>query len=191
MSLTDLIPTLQLAIGPVILISGVGLILLSMTNRFGRIIDRSRILTEDLRRAPRAARPKILAQLKILASRARTLRSAIALAAISVLLASILIITLFLGALLQLAMAAIIVGLFILCMLSLIVSLLLFISDMRLSLKAFWLEMPPEARRSMQTWDYGGLDLTRMDWSQVPQRCRCGIFDRDEAAGPLQNTQKK
>ena len=146
MSLTDLIPTLQLAIGPVILISGVGLILLSMTNRFGRIIDRSRILTGDLRRAPRTARPKILAQLKILASRARTLRSAIALAAISVLLASILIITLFLGALLQLAMAALIVGLFIVCMLSIIVSLLLFISDIRLSLKAFWLEIPPEAR---------------------------------------------
>jgi Protein of unknown function (DUF2721) len=146
MSLTDLIPTLQLAIGPVILISGVGLILLSMTNRFGRIIDRSRILTEDLRRAPRGARPKILAQLKILASRARTLRSGIALAAFSVLLAAILIITLFLGALLQLAMAVVIVGLFVLCMLSLIASLLLFISDMRLSLKAFWLEIPPEAR---------------------------------------------
>lgn len=146
MSLTDLIPTLQLAIGPVILISGVGLILLSMTNRFGRIIDRSRILTEDLRRAPRAARPKILAQLKILASRARTLRSAIALAAVSVLFAATLIIALFLGALLQLAMAAAIVGLFVLCMLSLIASLLLFIADMRLSLRAFWLEIPPEAR---------------------------------------------
>lgn len=144
MSLTDLIPTLQLAIGPVILISGVGLILLSMTNRFGRIIDRSRILTADLRRAPRAARAKILGQLKILASRARTLQSAIALASFSVLLAAILIIALFLGALLQLAMAALIVGLFILCLLSLIASLLLFISDIRLSLRAFWLEVPLE-----------------------------------------------
>ena len=146
MSLTDLIPTLQLAIGPVILISGVGLILLSMTNRFGRIIDRARILTEDLRRAPRPARSRIMAQLKILASRARTLRSAIALAAGSVLLAAILIIALFLGALLQLAMAQVIVGLFVLCMLCLILALLLFILDIRLSLKAFWLEIPAEAR---------------------------------------------
>jgi hypothetical protein len=55
--------------------------------------------------------------------------------------------TLFLGALLRLAMAVVIVGLFVLCMLSLITSLLLFISDIRLSLKAFWLELPPEARR--------------------------------------------
>jgi hypothetical protein len=147
MSITELIPTLQLAIGPVILISGVGLILLSMTNRFGRVIDRSRILTEDLRRAPRAVRPKVLAQLRILASRARIIRVEIALAAMSVLLAAILVISLFLGALLQIGMATLIVGLFILCMLSLIVSLGMFMSDIGLSLKALWLELPPEARR--------------------------------------------
>ena len=45
----DLIPLLPTAIGPVILISGVGLLLLSMTNRFGRIIDRSRILAHEMR----------------------------------------------------------------------------------------------------------------------------------------------
>jgi hypothetical protein len=146
MSLTDLVPTLQLAVGPVILISGIGLILLSMTNRFGRIIDRSRILTEDLRRAPRAAHKRILAQLGILADRCRTLRGAIALSTISVLLAAILVISLFLGALLQLNMAAFIVILFVLCMLSLIVSLLMFIADLRLSLEAFWLEMPAQVR---------------------------------------------
>jgi hypothetical protein len=146
MSLTDLIPTLQLAVGPVILISGVGLILLSMTNRFGRVIDRSRILTEDLRRAPPRARPNVMAQLQILARRARVIRIEIALATLSVLLAAILIISLFLGALLQLGMATLIVVLFVLCMLCLIASLVLFMSDIGLSLKALWLELPPEAR---------------------------------------------
>jgi hypothetical protein len=148
MSLNDLIPTLQLAVGPVILISGVGLILLSMTNRFGRIVDRSRILAQDLRRAPRAAHGKIVAQLRILSDRTRILRAAIALAILSVLLAAVLIITLFLGALLGLGMAVLIVVLFVCCMLSLIASLVLFIRDISLSLKAFWLELPPEARRS-------------------------------------------
>jgi len=147
MSLTDLSPTLQLAIGPVILISGVGLVLLSMTNRFGRIVDRSRILTEDLRRAPRPARGRIVAQLRILSDRARLLRVCIAFAAISALLAAVLVISLFLGALLQLGMVVIIVSMFVLCMLSLIASLVLFISDISLSLKAFWLELPPEARK--------------------------------------------
>src|SRR5512138_3899325 len=147
MSITDLIPTLQLAIGPVILISGVGLILLSMTNRFGHITDRSRNLSGDLRRAPRAAHKKIVAQLRILVQRARILRAAIVLAILSVLLASVLVISLFLGALLQIGSAAVLVILFVLCVLSLIVSLLLFLSDMGLSLKAFSLELPPEITR--------------------------------------------
>lgn len=146
MSLTDLIPTLQLAIGPVILISGVGLILLSMTNRFAHVMDRSRNLSSDLRRAPPAVHRKLIAQLRILAQRARLLRGAILLAIVSVLLASILIISLFLGALLGLGMAVLIVMIFVLCMLSLIASLLLFILDIHQSLKAFWLELAPEAR---------------------------------------------
>ncbi|MHB0980337.1 MAG: DUF2721 domain-containing protein [Thermoleophilia bacterium] len=146
MSLADLIPTLQLSIGPVILISGVGLILLSMTNRFGRLIDRSLLLTHDLHGASHADRVRILAQLRILSARARLVRAGIALAVLSILLAALLIVSLFLGALFQLGIAAIIVTLFILCMLSLIVSLLLFIFDINLSLKALWLEMPPEGR---------------------------------------------
>jgi hypothetical protein len=145
-SLVDLIPTLQLAIGPVILISGVGLILLSMTNRFGHVVDRARILTEDLRQAPRAVHGKIRAQLRILADRARRLRAAIALAIISVLLAAILVISLFLGALLQLPMAVVIVVLFVLCVISLIASLLYFIADISLSLQAFWQELPEDLR---------------------------------------------
>ncbi len=142
MSLDDLIPTLQLAIGPVILVSGVGLILLSMTNRFGRIIDRSRFLARDLHVSTESDRARILAQLRILSKRARVLRAAIALSAVSVLLAAFLIISLFLGALLQLGIVVVIVTLFIFCMLSLIASLLLFISDINLSLRALWLEMP-------------------------------------------------
>lgn len=144
MRLADLIPTLQLSIGPVILISGVGLILLSMTNRFGRVIDRSRLLARDLSGASGANRSRILGQLKILSTRARLVRAAIALAGLSVLLAALLVISLFLGALFQLRIEVAIVTLFILCLLSLIVSLLFFISDINLSLSALWLEMPPE-----------------------------------------------
>ena len=36
LSLTAIIPVLQVAVGPVILISGVGLLLLTMTNRYSR-----------------------------------------------------------------------------------------------------------------------------------------------------------
>jgi hypothetical protein len=47
-SLTEVISVLQTAIGPVILISGVRLLLLSMTNRLGRVIDRARVLSREL-----------------------------------------------------------------------------------------------------------------------------------------------
>jgi len=147
MTLTDLIPTLQLSIGPVILISGIGLILLSMTNRYGRLLDRARRLTGDLHDSSEVDHIRLIAQLRILSSRAVLVRASITFAALSILLAAILIISLFLGALLQLEIAAIIVGIFVLGMLSLIISLLLFLSDINLSLKALWLEIPPEGRQ--------------------------------------------
>jgi hypothetical protein len=145
MSLTDLLPTLQLAIGPAILISGVGLILLSMTNRFGRVIDRSRQLTHDIRGASGAEREKALAEVRVLWLRARIIRTGIALAVLSALLAALLIISLFVGALLTLG-GAVPAGLFIMCMFCLIGALLLFFWDINLSLKALKLEMPEEAR---------------------------------------------
>ena len=149
MLLSDLITTLQLSIGPVILISGVGLILLSMTNRLGRVVDRSRLLSRDIKSASNADRIRILSELRILSKRANISRAGIALAVFSVLLASLLIIGLFLGALLKMEIAAYIVTLFILCMLSLVASLFLFLVDINLSLKALWLDVPPEGRRNV------------------------------------------
>lgn len=143
MLLTDLITTLQLSIGPVILISGVGLILLSMSNRFARVIDRSRLLSKDFNNVSNIDRIRIIEELKILSSRAKIVRAAIALAVLSVLLAALLVISLFLGALFQMGIAVYIVAIFILCMLSLVTSLLLFLADINLSLKALWLAIPP------------------------------------------------
>ncbi len=144
MLLTDLITTLQLSIGPVILISGVGLILLSMSNRFARVIDRSRLLSKDFNNVSNIDRIRIVEELRILSSRAKIVRAAIALAVLSVLLAALLVISLFLGALFQMGIAVYIVAIFILCMLSLVTSLLLFLADINLSLKALWLAIPPE-----------------------------------------------
>ena len=134
MTLHDLIPILQVAIGPVILVSGVGLLLLSMTNRFGRIIDRARQLHRD-------PHENSLAQLQILLRRARLLRAAITLGALSVLLAALLIIALFMGALFSFNTAHAVAALFITGMLCLIASLLFFIGDLNLSLTALKLEV--------------------------------------------------
>lgn len=143
MPLNDLIPTLQFSIGPVILISGIGLVLLSMTNRFGRVVDGTRLLTGKLKDATDVEQKRIHTQLRILAKRARIVRAGIALAAVSVFFAALLIVSLFIGVLLQLEIALFVAGLFILCMCCLVISLLLYILDINQSLKVLWLEMPP------------------------------------------------
>lgn len=140
--LQTLIPTLQLAIGPVILISGIGLLLLGMTTRFGRTIDRTREIARECRDAAARDRELGMAQLRILMTRARILRAAIALACVSVLFAALLVIVLFVGALLGLAVTAPVVGgLFIACMAALIASLVLYIADINRSLAALKLEI--------------------------------------------------
>jgi hypothetical protein len=81
-----LLGVLQTAIGPVILISGAGLLLLTMTNRLGRVVDRSRSLARRLQDPSDGDNMATRAQLKILVQRTRLLRRAIALASYSVLL---------------------------------------------------------------------------------------------------------
>jgi hypothetical protein len=138
---TDLIPILQTAIGPVILISGVGLLLLTMTNRLGRAIDRARQLDSALPNADPLAHGALEAQLRILFGRARLIRTAIVLASMSALAAAVLVILLFLAALLDIASPWLISSLFVTCMVCLILSLVLFIHDINRSLAALRLEL--------------------------------------------------
>jgi Na+/melibiose symporter-like transporter len=143
-SIELLIPILQTAIGPMILISGIGLLLLTMTNRLGRVIDRARILAGNLTGITAEKKEKTLDQLQILWRRARLIRLSITLAAASALSAAILIIVLFFTALWQIETAWIIVVLFIACMLCFIGSLILFIRDINQSLEALGLEFTSE-----------------------------------------------
>ncbi|WP_310438897.1 DUF2721 domain-containing protein [Sulfuricurvum sp.] len=142
MLLNDLIGTLQLAIGPVILISGIGLIILSLTNRFGRIVDRTRQLSVEYRHTSQIDQERILEELRILTVRAKVIRSSNFLAVLSVLLVSFIIIGLFGSALYHFNMTYILIILFISSIISLILSLFLFIYDLDLSLKALWIELP-------------------------------------------------
>ncbi len=140
-TLTQLIPLLQIATAPVILISGVGLILLSMTNRLGRAIDRSRILSAQLAAAQHEERIVIEQQITILWKRARLIRSGIIFVSMSALNAAILVIVIFFTTLFKLEMPWLIILLFALCMASLIVSLIFLIWDINLSLSALRLEL--------------------------------------------------
>ena len=140
-SLEQIIPNLRDAIGPVILISGVGLLLLTMTNRLGRAIDRARQLKADLPRRTDAERAHVQEQVAIIYQRAKLIRMSITLAAFSALLAAALVVTLFVTALLQWQNGWLVSLIFIGCMVSLIASLVAFIRDINLSLRALKLEL--------------------------------------------------
>ena len=137
MTNADIVPVLQTAIGPVILISGVGLLLLTMTNRMARTVDRARALGAREGEARRRSE----AQLAILLRRARLLRTAIFLSSTSALCSAILVMALFLTAFLGTSIGWFIGGLFIVDMAALIASLVLFTRDVQLSLAALEAEL--------------------------------------------------
>jgi ABC-type multidrug transport system fused ATPase/permease subunit len=134
--LNELTRILQTAISPVAMISGIGLLVLSMTNRFARTTDRARILSKQLKEAERAEGENLLAQIRILYRRSQVLLWAISFALASVFAVSLLIVALFSIYTLNADLHNLVILLFVVSLLCLVVSLLLFIQDMLLSLKA-------------------------------------------------------
>jgi hypothetical protein len=133
--LDSLTRVLQASISPVAMVSGVGLLLLSLTNRFGRVTDRLRKLTTE--RAPGGkAAEHVERQIQIFYSRARIIRSAISAAVGCMLFASFMVLLLFGMAVGQLHLQKFILLLFALSLACLIGCLVLFLADMRLSLRA-------------------------------------------------------
>jgi Cu/Ag efflux pump CusA len=86
-------------------------------------------------------RARLASQVENLYRRALLIQRAIIFSTVSLLCAAVLIITLFFTALMKMESAVIISILFICCLASLIASLIAFIMDIRLSLKALKLEL--------------------------------------------------
>lgn len=110
--------TIQLAIAPVFLLTGVGTKLAVLTNRLARIIDRSRVLEDRLREG--MEQDEIWAELETLYRRAHLINRAITLSTACGLFVCVVIATLFIGDALNLAWAQFIAMLFVLGMFSLI-----------------------------------------------------------------------
>ncbi len=137
----QIIPELRDAVGPVILISGVGLLLLTMTNRLGRTIDRARQLKHEVATLTGKEREQVQAQVDIIFRRAKIIRLAILFAVTSALLAAVLVMTLFLTAWFHSDQAWLAGWIFIACLASLCISLGAFMVDTNLSLHALKLEL--------------------------------------------------
>ncbi len=140
-NIAELTSILQASVSPVILISGIGLLLLSMTNRFSRTVDRARELASELQSGGLTNREVVAGQVQILHRRSHILRQSITLALISILCLSLLVILLFLSYVLKLSWELVLILLFLTSFLFLIGALVLFIYDFTISLQALDLEI--------------------------------------------------
>jgi len=131
---------LQSCITPVALISGVGLLLLTFTNRFARTIDRTRHLINELSGGEVKNASIKEEEIKILHQRSSVLRFSIGSMVVSVIASSLIIPLLFLMFLFETDLRVIGYSLFVLSIISILFSCIYFFRDILLSLKAVNLE---------------------------------------------------
>jgi hypothetical protein len=143
-SLTSMI---QLSISPVILISGVAALTITLTNRMARIVDRTRVLAGQARSATGDDRVHLGTQLDIMWRRARLIRRSVTFAGCSMLISCLLILGLFIDAFFGLQPGLGLAALFVGGVVSLAASLVAFLRDIFVSLHAVQMEVE-RAQRS-------------------------------------------
>lgn len=120
---------IQLAVAPVFLLAGVGQTLNVLVGRLVRIVDRARVTEELLINAVDTHAKELQERLSVLAKRAKLISRAIALTVLCAVLVPIVIVTLFVGALLQINLEWPIAIVFIVALVSLAVGLIYFLRE--------------------------------------------------------------
>jgi len=137
----SLIKILQASFAPCVLISGLGLLLLVLTNRLARPIDRIRLLCKELTALSGHDKQTVQDQVMILYQRCRLLQASIALTTLSIFFASVIVFVLFFTYILEVQSGILVKFFFAASLLSLISSLLCFMLDVRLSLHSVKMEV--------------------------------------------------
>jgi hypothetical protein len=136
-----LLPVIQMAITPVILISGMGALMITLTGRMARIVDRTRHLANQVREARGDERQHLWTQLDIMWKRARLIRLAVTLNGFSMLVSCFLIVAIFLDAIIVAGLARTMLALFAASIFLIVASLICFLRDIHVSLRALQLEV--------------------------------------------------
>lgn len=137
---------LQLSISPVVLISAVGLLLLSLNNRLARIIDRTRELANDIQSSGEKNLEELQFELKVMFNRSHILRAAVTLVSTSIFFASLVILVMFFIFFIKLPASAVmlknvVLMLFMLSIVSLVGCMIFFLVDVFKSLKVLNLDV--------------------------------------------------
>ena len=141
MSPTSLGTILQASIAPCVLISGVGLVLLALTNRLGRPIDRVRELCTEFRRAPAEEKAVLTHEIKILYRRCHLLRLSVIFATLSIFAVAMIILAFFATYAFGLWIANLVESLFTGSLICLMLSLGFFLADVHQALGSLRIEV--------------------------------------------------
>jgi hypothetical protein len=124
---------IQLAVAPVFLLTAIGTVIAALNIRLGRAVDRRRDLEARLPSMPAEEQASARVELAVIARRIRFVYYAITAAVTSGLFVCLLIAGAFLGAFVQVSLSYTIGTMFVLAMLALIASLLLFLREIFLA----------------------------------------------------------
>ncbi len=125
---------IDIAVAPVFLLAGISGLLVVLTNRLGRTIDRSRSLqAAESEFMPDQHKKMIQKEMKALLRRIRFSYAAISMATLSAILVCLVVVALFLGSLLQLNVSAVVASLFIVCMIILSLAFSAFLFEVLIS----------------------------------------------------------
>lgn len=130
---SDPAQVIQLAIGPVFLLTAVAATLNVLATRIGRIIDRARALEDKLESASAEQAEGLHATLRVLSKRATLMNRAIGLSVTSGLLVSLVVAALFVSNSLSIDLAAPITIAFVVALLSLAIGLIYFLREVILA----------------------------------------------------------
>jgi len=135
-SVADVARLIQLAVAPVFLLTAVGTIIGVLSNRLGRVVDRSRALEDRLRQLTPQGQGAVRAELTVLSQRVRLVYVSMTLAVVCALFVGLLIAVAFVDAFIAIDLSKFIGLLFIGAMLSFIVALMVFLREIFLAVSS-------------------------------------------------------
>ena len=132
----DIAHIIQLAVAPVFLIAGIGALLSVLTNRLGRVVDRSRALENELLDKPMLDRhARYRRELALLDRRMAWITRAVTMSTLAMLFVCLVIVSLFTGQLLRFDFSPVISLLFIATMAAMVTALGYFLAEIHIAAK--------------------------------------------------------
>jgi hypothetical protein len=144
--LDEIAHVVQLSVAPVFLLTGVATLLNLLSGRLARIVDRARVLKDRLDTADDTHANTIVNESHILERRGKLIYWAITLSTISALMVCFVIASLFASFMLRYSGRLFVGTLFIIAMLSSIISLILFLREVFLALETFEIALSAKKR---------------------------------------------